>query len=323
MALTLNDHALQSANEGKEIQSLIAYWFLEESLCSQLLPWASNLNLALQITSMKGLPTIGTRKINASFSESTGTFQQKVEGKYIFGHEIEVDSVLVKANPAERQIQREMSAKAMAFKFNDMFINGDTASDEFKGLKLRATDIYNDGYTDQYFDAGSATSNRGMLYDTTDRHYFMDNIAKLIDVIVGHTPSAMFMNSKIYLAFEAALRRENVLAQDKDMFDRIINVYQGVPLMRIGVKADQTTEVITNGETLSLGTDETSIYAVRFGEGQYLWGLQQEPLQVKDFGEVADKPVFRDRVSWVVGMAIANPRSIARAYGFVATNQAS
>ena len=117
MSVNLVDHANQSANQGKEVQSLIAYWFLEESNLAQILPFASNLQLALQITSMENLPTIGTRKINASFSESTGTFAQKVEGKYIFGHEIDVDTVLVKADPMERQTQREMSAHAMAFKF--------------------------------------------------------------------------------------------------------------------------------------------------------------------------------------------------------------
>ena len=324
MAVTLVDHAMQSANQGKEVQSLIAYWFLEESNLAQILPFASNLQLALQITSMNTLPTIGTRKINASFSESSGTFEQKVEGKYIFGHEIDVDTVLVKADPSERQTQREMSAHAMAFKFNDMFINGNPASDEFKGIKMRVGDVYNAGiYTNNYIDAGSATINRGMLYDTTDRQYFMDNISKLIDVTVGHRSSALFMNSKMYLAFEACFRRENVLRQDKDMFGRIINVYQDVPLLRIGVKADQSTEVIPLDEDLSGGSEETSIYSVRFGEKMYLWGLQQEPMTVNDLGEVSDAPVYRDRVQWVVGLGVANPMSIARAYGFVPTNQAS
>ncbi len=323
MAVTLVDHAMQSANQGKEVQSLIAYWFLEESNLAQILPLASNLQLALQITSMKTLPTIGTRKINASFSESSGTFEQKVEGKYIFGHEINVDTVLVKADPTERQTQREMSAHAMAFKFNDMYINGNPASDEFKGLKMRVDDVNADGFTDQYIDAGSATNNRGMLYDTTDRQYFMDNISKLIDVTVGHRSSALFMNSKMYLAFEACFRRENVLRQDKDMFGRIINIYQDTPLLRIGVNADQTTEVITNSESLSSGSEETSIYSCRFGEKMYLWGLQQEPMTVNDLGEVSDAPVYRDRVQWVVGLGLANPRAIARAYGFVANNQES
>ena len=318
MAVTLADFAKVAYNEGKLVLGEIADWFLMESNILQVIPWTTNKELALQITAMQTLPTIGTRKINASFSESSGKFQQKIEGKYIFGHEIDVDTVLVKADSSQRQTQRRMSAKAMSFKFNDMFINGLTSSDEFKGLIYRVADVYADGYTDQYIDAGSATIGRGVLYDTTERHYFIDKIAKLIHVISEHKPDALFMNAKLYLCFESAMRRENLLKQIEDMFGRVINTFQGIPLIDIGIKADQTTEIITNTETLSGGADETSVYAVKYGVNEYLWGLQQAPMEVTDLGEISSSPVFRDRVQWVVGLAVSNPRAIARAYGFVA-----
>jgi hypothetical protein len=323
MAVTLAEHAKQAANDGKLVLAEIADWFLMESNVLQNITWATNPQLAMQITSMKGLPTVGTRKINASFSESTGTFEQKIEGKYIFGHEIDVDVVLEKANPGERQTQRRMSAKAMSFKFNDMFINGDPASDEFKGLSKRVDDIYAAGYTNQYIDGGSATTGRGVLYDTTERQYFIDKVATLIHAISEHKPDALFMNAKMYLCFESAMRREQLLKQTEDMFGRIINTFQGIPLIDIGIKADQSTEIITNAETLSGGTDETSIYAVKYGENEYMWGMQQEPMVVTDLGEISSAPVYRDRVSWVVGLAVSNPRSLARAYGFVADSGAS
>uniref|UniRef100_A0A6M3IQG1 Putative capsid protein n=1 Tax=viral metagenome TaxID=1070528 RepID=A0A6M3IQG1_9ZZZZ len=323
MAVTLADHAKQAANEGKLVLAEIADWFLMESNVLQIIPWATNPQLAMQITSMLTLPTIGTRKINASFSESTGKFDQKIEGKYIFGHDIDVDVVLEKANPGERQTQRRMSAKAMAFSFNDMFINGDPASDQFKGLSMRVDDVYTANYTDQYIDGGSATTGKGVLYDTTERQYFIDKVAQLIHAISEHRPDALFMNSKLYLCFESAMRRESLLKQTEDMFGRIINMFQNIPLIDIGIKADQSTEIITNAETLSGGSDETSMYAVKYGENEYLWGMQQDTLEVRDLGEVDDTPVFRDRVEWVVGLAVSNPRSIARAYGFVADSGAS
>ena len=323
MAVTLADYAKTAYNEGKLILGEIADWFLMESNILQVLPWATNKELSILITAMKSLPTIGTRKINANFDESSGKFQQKPEGLYIFGHLIDVDNVLVKADPSQRQTQRRMSAKAMSFKFNDMFINGNPASDEFKGLKMRVDDVNADGYTDQYIDAGSATTGKGVLYDTTERHYFIDKVSKLIHVISEHKPDALFMNAKLYLCFESAMRRESLLKQTEDMFGRIINTFQGISLIDIGIKADQTTEIITNEENLSGGTDETSIYAVKYGENEYLWGLQQAPMEVKDFGEISSSQVFRDRVQWVVGLAVSNPRAIARAYGFVADSGAS
>ncbi len=323
MAATLAEYVKTAANEGQTLVPLYGNWFLKESNVLQLIPWASDRNLAVKITSMKTLPTVGWRDINGTPTESTGISDQKVESKYIFGHYIDVDKVLVEADPNARLRQRQMSAEAMAFEFNDQFINGDPANKEFKGISKRIDDIYADGYTNQKFDAGSATTGRGMLYDTTDRQYFMDNVAKLIHVISKHKPDALFMNSKMYLAFEAALRRENVLNQSKDMFGRVINAYGDVPLIDIGIKADQSTEIITNGETLSGGTDETSIYAVKYGEGTHFWGIQQKPLEVTDQGLYQGKPVYRDLVEWVVGLAVADPRSLARAYGFVADNGAS
>lgn len=328
MALTLAEYAKQAYNDGNLLLGQIADWFCMESNVAQLVQWQTDKHLAVKITAWKTLPSVGWRKLNAAYSESTGKFQQKIEDKYIFGHDIDVDVVLAKAGDTigdVRQNQRKMSAKAMAFEFNDQFINGDPASDEFKGISKRVDEVDALGgiYGDQKFDAGSSTQGRGVLYDTTERHYFIDQVAKLIHVIAEHKPNALFMNSKLYLCFESAMRREGLLNQTQDMFGRIINTFQGVPLIDIGVKADQSTEIITNGESLSGASDETSIYAVKYGVEEYLWGIQQEPMQVRDLGELDTKPVYRDRVEWVVGLAVSNPKAVARAFGFVADSGAS
>ncbi len=323
MAVSLADHAMQAANEGKLVLAEIAYWGLEESMILQTIMWATQPQLAVQVTAAKTLPTVGTRKINASFSESTGKFEQKIENKYILGHNIDVDPVLEKANPGERQTQRRMSAKAMAYTFNNMFINGDPGSDEFKGLKMRVDDVNARGFTDQYIDAGSVNAaNRGLLYDATEQHYFFDKISEIIAAIIGG-PDALYMNKKLLLAFESAARRRQLLKQTEDMFGRIINTYSNVPLIDIGRDGYQsTTEIITNSETLSGGSEETSVYAVKYGENEFLWGMQQDALEVTDVG-LTDAGMLRDRVEWVVGLAHSQPLSIARAYGFVANAEAS
>lgn len=327
MALTLAEYSKQALEDGNLLLNNIADWSLKESNMLQLIPWATNKELAVKIISWASFPDIGTRKIGAAFSESTGEFKTKIEEKYIFGQYIDVDVVLAKAGQTigdVRQNQRKASAKSMAFKFNNMFINGNPSNDQFKGIKARVTDIVAAGFTDQYFDAGSATNNRGMLYDSTDRQLFMDNVSKLIYVTAEHSPDALLMNGKMYLAFEAAFRRETVLKQTEDMFGRIINTYSGVPLVAMGVVAAfSTTEIIPNNENLSSGSQETSIYAVKFGEEEYMWGVQQEPMEVIDLGRLQTQSSYRDEVSWVIGLAVSEPRSLARAYGFVASAQAS
>jgi len=324
MAITMADHAATAANDGKLVLAEIALWALEQSPVLQIVPWATNIELAVQITSWASLPTVGTRKINASFSESTGKFEQKIEDKYIFGHYIDVDTVLVAANPNARENQRKASAKAMSFKFNNMFINGDPASDELKGLQKRVTDAVNAGYTDQYFNGGSSTTGRGVLYDATEQHHFLDGIAKIIEVTAEESPDAIFMNSRLYLCVESATRRTTLLKQTEDMFGRIINTYGGVPIYKLGpISAFSTTLILPNTETLNGGSDETSIYAVKFSEEEYVWGIQQSPMEVIDYGRISSASVYRDEVQWVIGLAVNNPRSIARAYGFVADDGAN
>lgn len=324
MAMTLAEYSKLPGTS--LLTGVVADYFLEESEPLRNVPWQTDKRLTVDILAMNSLPTVGWRKINAALNESTGTLKAKVEGKFIFGQYIDVDVVLAKAGSSVgdvREIQRRMSSKAMAYEYNDAFINGSPDSDKFKGLKDRITDIYNDGYTGQYVDGGGTVSNRGILYDTTERNLFLDNLNKALDAMAGHKASAAYMNSKMYLAIEAAFRQEKYLNQAKDQYDRIINVFKDVPLIRIGVKADQTTEIITNAEGLSGGTEDTSIYFALYGENEYLWGIQQEPLQVTDLGEVQTISKYRDKVEWVVGLAHSNPRSITRLYGLVPDRDAS
>ena len=322
MALTVAEYAKIAINEGRTLVPQIINWFLPETYIGQIMPWATDKALAVQVPTVYSLPTVGTRKVGASFSASHGKYDTIVESKYILGHYIDVDVVLAKAGNTivdMRQHQRKLSAEAMAFNLNNMFLNGDPASDEFKGLLTRIDDVYAAGYTNQYFDAGSvASAGRGVNYDTTERHAMLDNIDKLIDVIVGHRPSAIFMNGKLKLCISSAARHEKLLRYDKDMTGRVMAMYgdSDVPLINIGTTSDLSTEILPNSETLSGGTDETSMVAVRFGEKEYVWGIQQEPLNVTDQG--LTHPNYRDVVEWVVGIARGNPMSIARAYGFVA-----
>ena len=75
------------------------------------------------------------------------------------------------------------------------------------------------------------------------------------------------------------------------------------------------TEIITNTEDpqgLYTSNVSTSIYAVKFGIGELLWGIQEYPLEVEDKGLLEDKPVYRTEVDWPLGLAHVDPRCMAR-----------
>ena len=205
--------------------------------------------------------------------------------------------------------------KAIAYKFNDKFINGNPESDpeEFKGLRERVADLYDEGYTGQLVDF--ECDGVGIRNSSTHSHDFLNFLDKLMYQIKGHNPDFLLMNSKMLLALRSILRKEDLLDKTQDSFDRKIDVYGGARLIDIGVKADQTTEIITETETAA-GADgageSTSIYAVKMGIGEFLWGLQEYPLEVEDLGRLKEKPIYRTEMDWPLGLANADPYSIAR-----------
>jgi hypothetical protein len=305
------------------LRKSVADCLLMESSIMQDIPWETIGTLSTAVVKYQDLPSVGFRKLNAGYSESTGTFMQKTETISLLGGLIDTDKAIARAKNTiadARAVQQQMMVRAIAYKFNDKFINGSPVSDpeEFKGISKRVDDIYAEGYTTQLIDCGGtygAARDAGILYDTANQHNFLDKLDQLIYSISGHKPDALYMNKKCLLAVRSLLRRAQLLNQAQDQFGRIIDVYAGVKLADIGVKADQITEIITNTEDpLSLYTSDvsTSIYAVKYGVGEFLWGIQEYPMEVEDKGLLEATPVYRTEIDWPLGLAHIDPRSIAR-----------
>jgi len=302
---------------------------LMEADVMQMVPWETIGTLSTKIIRYQDLPSFGYRKVNEAFTASIGHFEGKVETIALGGLDIDTDKAIARARNTiadARAIQQQMALRGAAYQFNWKFITGDPSSDpeEFKGIRLRIEDIYNQGFTDQMFACNSTSV--GILNSQTTRFNFIQDLDKLIYAVVGHNPDALLMNKKMLLALRSALIRERLLTYDQDMFGRRIDVYGGTRLIDMGVKADQVTEIILNTETTagvaSGGTECTSIYALKFGVGEYLWGIQEYPMEVEDLGELQTAPVYRTRVDWNHGLADVNPRCMARMYGIVPDSSA-
>ena len=301
---------------------------LMESNIMEIVPWETIGALATTVVRMGTLPSVGFRKINEGYSKGTAALEQKVETISLMGGNFDTDKAIVRAKntiASARAITQVMMTKAIAYKFNDKFINGNPESDpeEFKGIKERVTDLYDEGYTGQLVDF--ECDGVGILNSSTHSHDFLNFLDKLIYQIKGHNPDFLLMNSKMLLAIKSIMRKEDLLDKTKDSFDRPIDAYGGARLIDIGVKADQTTEIISKVETAAgaaTGGESTSIYAVKFGIGEFLWGIQEYPLEVEDLGRLEDKPVYRTEMDWPVGFALADPYSIARGIDIIPDSSA-
>jgi hypothetical protein len=250
------------------------------------------------------LPGVEFRAVNASYSESTGTVNQKTETLVILGGDADVDRFIQKTRSNlndQRATQTTLKVKAAAYKFQDTFINGDTAVDanSFDGLKKRLTGA-------QVIDAG--VNGLAVLgADDAARHAFFDKLDELIAAAGG--ADALYMNSLVLAKVKAAARRLLMFTTTRDEFGRQIATYNGVPLLDIGKKADGTL-IIPQTETQGTSNVASSIYAVRFGQDEgdrAVTGLTNGGVQVDDLGQLESKPAYRTRIEFYTGLAVFGP----------------
>lgn len=324
MAWTL---AEMSKIETDPLRKSVLDMLLMEASLLEIVPQETIGRLSQTIVRYKDLPSFGYRKVNEAYAESTGHFEQKVESVSLGGLDIDTDIVIARnANTIEdaRTIQQRMALKSAAYQYNWKFIAGSPIADpeEFKGIEERIDDINTEGFTDQFFACNDTAT--GILNSQTTRFNFIQDLDKLIYAIKGHNPDVLLMNKRMLLAIRSCLLREKLLTYGQDMFGRQIDTYGQVRLMDIGVRADQTTEIILNDEStagaLAAAGACSSIYACKFGIGDAIWGIQMYPLEVRDLGELQTKPVYRTRVDWPHGLADVDPRCLARMYGVVSTS---
>ena len=316
-ALTLAEANLSTNNP---IVPGIVETFVKESPVIDRIQFKDISGNAYKYNEELALPGVEFRAVNAAYSESTGTINPKTESIVILGGDADVDTFLVKTggNLADlRATQDKMKAKAAAYKFDDTFINGDTAVDanSFDGLKKRLTGA-------QVIVAGvNGLSILGAA--DADRHAFLDQLDLLIAQVLGINASngALYMNAAVKAKIASSARRLTIYDQTVDSFGRHIQTYNGIPLLDIGNKGDGTL-VIPQTETTGTSAVTSSIYAVKFGSGEgegSVCGLQNGTIDVRDLGEQQVKPVYRTRLEWFVGLGVFSGRAAARLTGVLAT----
>ena len=140
-----------------------------------------------------------------------------------------------------------------------------------------------------------------------------------LDALIASVPNCdvLLTNRQILSKYRSAARRETMAQATVDSLGRTVDVYNGIPIVDVGNKADGT-QIIPQTETQGTSTDAGSIYAVRFGTGapeQGVVGLTNGGIQVFDLGQLETKPVYRTRIEWFVGLALFGAAPAARLTG--------
>ena len=313
MAYTLADFSRQATEPLKKAVIDITR---KESFIMDKLPFESTGSINMKLLRMTTLPEVNTRDIGGTYSESKALTDVVEEQACILGGFIDVDTILAEAKNQvtdQRALQTKAFTKAMAYKFNDMFINGlpTTNPSEMVGLKYR---VENDLPASQKINANvdvtdPDSSNAGAK--------LIDAIQALIHACDGHKADVLIMNTATYLKVLASIRSAGLWDKTQDNFGRNISTFGpgGPALLDLGVKANQTDQVLgwEDAGGAYAASLYGSIYAVKFGD-EYINGWQFKPLTVTDKGVLENGTSMRTIIEWAVGIYFYNPRSFARLY---------
>jgi hypothetical protein len=302
-ALTLAESAKLSENQ---FERGVIETFIQQSVVLDRIPFMDIEGNAYQYNEEATLPGVEFRAVNAAYTESTGTVNQKTEGLVILGGDADVDRFIqqTRSNLEDQvEVQTRLKVKAISYKYQDAFVNGDVAVDanSFDGLKKRLTGA-------KIVDA--ATNGLNVIgASSADRHAFFDKIDELLaaaSIGSGADNTALYMNNLILGKFKSAARREGSWTQTIDEFGRTIDAYNGIPLLDIGKKADGTL-IIPQTEVQGASSVASSIYAVRYGEDAAdggVTGLNNGGIMVDPPRQLETKPALRVRIEFYPGLAV-------------------
>lgn len=315
MAMTL----AEAATVTQDLRVAPVVGVLNVSPIMSRVPFEPIAGRAFSYNSEATLPAAAFRAVNAGYTESTGTFASATETLAILGGDYVVDRYLEQTSTGGVAslvaAQRDMKARSIAAKFADTFINGDTAVDanSFNGLKKRLTG-------GQVISSG--TNGAAMNTDAATRTAFLDKLDALLAACPG--ADVLYANSSVLSLIRTVFR--NVQLQGAFTINEItgrpdVPVWQGVPILDAGKKADQTA-VIPQTETQGSSSVASSIYAVNFAQSEFeegVMGITNGGLQVDPPRQLETKPSWLGRIEFYTGLAAMGAQPAARLSGVLAS----
>lgn len=262
-------------------------------------PTGGGATLTYAYTRLKTQPSAGTRAINAEYTPSTVEKERHSADLKVFGGSFEIDRVIANMGGiiSEVTLQTEQKVKAAKALFNDMFINGDSATDAkaFDGLDKALT--------------GSDTEyNKTTAIDLSTSALVTDNYMSFLDMLdeflSGLDGEASFMggNAKLIAKIRACARRAGMYQVTQNTFGQQVEKYGNTPFVDFGAKAGSNTNVV--GIDATAGT--TSLYAGRLGldglHGISMAGVSPVNIWLPDFKTAG--AVKKGEVEMVAAMAL-------------------
>lgn len=292
MALTLTESAKLSIDM---LQRGVIETIIEQSPVLRYMPFLVVEGNSYKYAQESTLPTASFFAVNAAWSEGTATFTQKTATLAILGGDADVDNFIQRTRSNvqdQRAVQTVLRAKSVARKWEDTLITGDVTVDAnaFDGLRklaVAAQDI-------------NMGVNGGALT--------LAKLDELIDLIKGGKPDILLMSKRTRRKLKSLLQASaHYVEQGADQFGRQVMMYDGIPV--------EVSDWQPDNETQGTETAASSIYALKFSDGDGLVGLQNGSIEVVDLGQLESKDAQRVRIRWYVSLALLRDSALGRLKG--------
>lgn len=301
MAMTLMEASKRASGDVK--RGAIIEMFARNSDLLRALPFENIPGDALVYDLEAKLPSVGFRGVNEGYTEGTGVVNPEVERLRIAGGDLDVDKFLIRSRGGDIRAQEEAAkVKALSLFLTDRIINGDSTVDvrEFDGLRKRVVGP-------QLFAAnlGAPSANSPLSLESLDA---------AIDQVDGANVLIMSKAMKRKLSKAARANLGGDILTTVDEFGFTVTTYNDLPILVVDHNHLGQRIIDFNEAGPAGGSASSSIYVANFGEG-FVTGIQNGEMEVKDIGELPDKPVWRTRLEWYIGMAVMHGRGLARVWG--------
>ena len=296
MALTLAESAKLATDMAQAgvIETIIK----EEHVLDQL-PFIQVVGNNFVYNRLNTEPTISFFDVGDSWTESTPDFTQLSVQLKILGGDADVDNFIQESRVNVQDIEAaviQQKAKALARKWADTFINGDTSVDakSFDGVDKICAGL----------PAGQTVS-----MGTNGATLSLARLDELIDAVKTKN-IALVMSRRSRRTLQGLVRTSGAVLESRPgAFLDWVQMYNGVPVF--------INDYVSDAKTVGTSTDCSTIYCFSLGEAdQGVVGLTSEGgVQVQSVGELESKDATRHRVKWYTAIAVLSTLSLARLIG--------
>ncbi|MEF2858573.1 MAG: hypothetical protein U0N93_00475 [Collinsella sp.] len=230
-------------------------------------PGTGGSTLTYGYTQLKTPATAGVRAINAEYTANEAKREKKTAAAVIMGGSFQVDRVLQNTSGAvdELAFQLEQKIKAVANEFHYLVINGKAAGTAGAGKPEGTFDGLAKMLTGTSNEIASEVDVSTADLMTKNAQAFLDEIDALLSQVDG--ANMLMMNGKMLTKFRGIARRAGYYERTKDDAGRVIETYNGVPIVNLGKYYNGTASVDAVADTAATAAalGKSDIYAVSLG----------------------------------------------------------